>query len=163
MTQQLYQLTNEYNRLWDKEEYTREDLEALDALPGLIEDKVIARAYVIRDLEYLIASINCELKNMTARRDKLQNNLINLQQSCLNAMETAQIKRITKCPHFQVAVQGKKPRVDDYDGDAIPPEYWIIKQVEQHRLDKDRLHADLAAGKDIPGARLVDPVKLVIK
>jgi hypothetical protein len=160
----LYNLQAQYLWLLQKDEYTHEDMKALDELPGFIEDNIIQRCYIIRDLEYLIASINCEMTNMASRRDKLQKNLSLLQESCINAMEIAQIKKIEKCPNFKIAVQGKKPRVDDFDRKTIPEEYWYLGDaVIEKKLDKDRLHADLAAGKDIPGARLVDPVKLVIK
>ena len=159
----LYSLQADYLRLLDKDSYSHEDMQALDELPGLIEDKLIQRGYVIRNLEYLIASINCELTNMTDRRNKLQKNLDILQESCINAMQIANIAKIDKCPSFQIALHKKKMRVDIYDIESLPSSYKVEKETITECIDKNRIHIDISAGKDVPGARLVDPVKLVIK
>ena len=110
-----------------------------------------------------MASINCELDAMTKRRDQLQSNLDELQHSILNSMQVAQLAKITKCPHFEIAVHKKKPKVDDFDRKAIPEHYWVVDHKPVLKLNKELLHDDLAAGCEIPGARLIDPVKLVIK
>jgi hypothetical protein len=159
----LYQIQAHYLQLLDKDEYSREDLELLNDLPGLLEDKLIQRAYVVKNLEYMIASINCELDHMKQRRNKLEKNLKGLQDSIIDNMHTANIAKITKCPHFEIAVHKKKPRVDDYDKHAIPEHYWTVDHKPVLKLNKDLLHDDLAAGMDIPGARLVDLARLVIK
>ena len=86
-----------------------------------------------------------------------------LQQSILDSMQVAQLAKITKSPHFDIAIHKKKPRVDDYDKHAIPEHYWTVDHKPVLKLNKELLHDDLAAGMDIPGARLVDPVRLVIK
>src|ERR1700733_7600388 len=159
----IYQLTAEYQRLLHKEEYSHEDMKALDDLPGIIEDKLIQRAYVVRDLEYLIASINCELQNMTKRRDRLQNNLENLQKSILHPMQDNSMSVIDKCPNFKIAIHNKKPRVDPYDKAQIPDEFWIVEHKPVMKLDTNLLHEVLDRGDEVPGARLVDPYRLAIK
>lgn len=162
--QTLYQLQANYQQLLDKDVLDHDDLQRLDELPGLMEDKLIQRAYLVKNLEYLIASINCELEHILKRRDRLQANMESLQQSILESMQLTHLAKITKCPYFEIAVHKKKPKVDDYDRKAIPDEYWYTTEPKvEIKLDKERLHDDLAAGKDIPGARLIDPVKLVIK
>ncbi len=159
----LYQMESKYQQLLDKEEYTKEDMEALELLPGLIEDKLIARAYVVRNLEYLIAGINCELSNMIERRDKLQSNLDKLNISILDSMQLNNIKQIDKCPNFKIAIHKKKARVDAYDREKIPFEFWIKEEKIINKLNTNLVHEFILQGKDVPGAKLVDPFKLVIK
>ena len=47
--QNLYQIQSRYLQLLDKDSYTAEDLAELDTLPGLLEDKLIQRAYVVEE------------------------------------------------------------------------------------------------------------------
>jgi len=136
-------------------------LDALDSLPGSIEDNLIQRSYAIKNLEYIIASINCEMSNMKERRDKLQNNLDNLQKSCINAMQIAGIEKIDKCPHFKVSRRKNRVAVEILDEKSIAPGYIKIKNTWS--FDKELIKEDIEKGIVVEGAHLVQKERLVIK
>jgi hypothetical protein len=157
----LYQLQTNYQILLHKEELTADDLKLIEELPDLIEDKLINIAYVIKNMDYLIDNIDNELKKMTERKRRLQNNRDNLQSSILNNMIVNDIKKIDKCPHFEIAIHKKRQAVEIYDKEKIDKKYLEMEVIM--KIQKDKIREDLEKGEIIEGAKLIDPFRLSIK
>ena len=78
-------------------------------------------------------------------------------------MEIAGIRQIA-CPHFAITLKKNPQSVDVYEPDLVPAEYWIQPDPPPPALDKRTMSADMKAGKEIPGAKLVtDSYRLEIR
>lgn len=63
-------------------------------------------------------------------------------------MEAAGITKVT-APEFTASLRALPPRVDIYDHQAIPVQFYDTTPV----LNKDRVRAAVEAGQEVPGAR----------
>jgi len=69
-----------------------------------------------------------------------------------------------ECPLFQISIKKNPPAVEVFDTINLPAEYMVVPEPKPliAQPDKKRLAADLKAGKEITGARLVQGVRLNI-
>jgi hypothetical protein len=64
---------------------------------------------------------------------------------------------------FVLSVQKNPASVDVFDLAAIPVEFMRIPEPPPPAPDKTAIKAALAAGRDVPGARLVNGTRLAIR
>jgi Siphovirus Gp157 len=69
-------------------------------------------------------------------------------------MDIAGVTRLPE-PDFLARIQAGQPQLAELDLDALPPEYVDIEVTVVRKPLRDRILADLKAGKSVPGASLL--------
>lgn len=157
----LWQLSNDYQRLLMKDEFTSEDLAAIDAQHGFLEDKAISCACVINELKSKLFLTQEAIKIAEDKKHRIQANIDSLEEYVLDSLVKNNIEIIDKHPLFDVRVRYNRAAVEDYEPQEIPSEYWIKK--ESISLDKKHIKEDISNGVVVPGARLVKKAVLKIE
>jgi hypothetical protein len=153
----LYKIANEYLSVLDNivnEETGEVDgsaLERLNEVKESAEQKSIALASYIKNIEAERKAIEGAKKEMAEREKSLQNKVEYLTDYLKENMERLSITEI-KCPHFQIKLKKCPVSVDVYDEDALPEEYKKTKTVIS--LDKNKIREEILAGVIINGAQL---------
>lgn len=157
----LYNLSQEYQKLLYKDEFTDDDMLAIDNMNGLLEDKIVSCACVIRELKSKKVAVDDAIKIAKDKGDRIQANLDKLEKRVLDTLKENNIQKVDKHPLFDVFLQKNRTSVDDYDQSLIPAEYWNIK--ESYVLDKIKIKEDIEnLGVILPGVRLINKVVLKI-
>ena len=76
---------------------------------------------------------------------------------CMETLGTNKVKH----PWFNLSIQKNPPSVTVYDEAALPFEY--VAEVTTTKVDKAAIKAALLEGAQIPGAKLSNGTRLVIK
>jgi hypothetical protein len=161
----LYNITNEFRALFDKmveqEDWESADLAAIDALSYSFDEKAIAVAAYIKELESHADAIQNAIKEMTVRMARTSNKVLSLRDYLRGAMFVCDKQKISS-PYFDIKRQKNPPSVEVIDGNLLDAKYFNIKETQT--IDKARIKEDLKAGIEVAGARLVtDSERLVIK
>lgn len=160
----LYELTAKYNQLMDnledKEtgEITENSLNKLNEVKASLEEKCIAVAYYLENLEAERKAIKEAKEKMVLREKRFKSQIESLKCYLLLNMERAFINKV-RCPHFEINLHKNPASVDIFDDGIIPPEYK--KVVIENDIAKMR--ADLLNGVIIPGAKLIQNNSVKIK
>jgi hypothetical protein len=133
---------------------------------GLVDDlttKAQGVEMVARSAEAHNLAIDAEISRLQALKAHRSKVAAGLRQYLLDNMQRAGIERI-ECPMFQISIRNNPPSVDVFDPINLPAEYMVLPEPKPlvAAPDKKRLAADLKAGKEITGARLVQGVRLSI-
>lgn len=163
----LFALTNQYLQLADTLAAGDFDLATIhDTIEasGITDDiaqKAQGLEYVARSAEAYLPAIDAEiarLQTLKAHRVKVADGL---RQYLLGNMQRMQIERID-CPMFAISIRKNPPSVDIFDQLQIPTGYMVTPLPPPDKPDKTLIKDALKAGKDVPGARLVQGVRLAI-
>ena len=160
----LYEITSDYQQLLDNlvdeetGEIKQEKLDELNSLTLSINDKCIAIASYIENLEADRKSIEEAKKKMCEREKRLKKATDNMKSYLLSNMEKLDIKKISS-PYFDISVRKNPPAVDMFDEWQVPPEYDRVK-IEKNIA---KIREDLINGVIIPGAKLIQRNSLSIK
>ena len=154
-----YRLASEKLSNLDLDEQTITD--TLDGLSFELETKAQNTVMYARDLQATAAAIKEAEEQMAKRRRAMENRAKHLLEYVQGCMETAEVQRI-ECPHFRIAIQAKPPSVDVYEPGLLPVEYMRTPEPPPPAPDKTAIAAAIKAGKEVPGARLVQGTRLAI-
>jgi len=161
----LYEITNEYacvfNSIDETGEVSQETVDAIDELQTQFEDKAIAIACYIKNLEAEEAAIKSAMDDMKKRRDALNNKVDSLSEYLRESMGKMSVSEIRSSPFFKIRIKKCPLSVDVFDDVVLPIEYMREKTVIT--IDKIKLKEVLSAGVDVPGACLHRREKLEIK
>jgi hypothetical protein len=149
----LYEMTAAYKELQSIDDMEPDVIaDTLEALQGDIEEKAQAIVAVRAGMESDIAAIDAEIARLSARKKRIQAQDESVRDYLKINMRAMGISNI-KCPLFSITlVKGRKmAHVDDEL--SLPAEYVSVKTTVQP--DKKLILAALKAGKEVPGARLV--------
>lgn len=135
--------------------------DTLDAMAGELEVKAQNVVMYARNLQTTAAAIKEAEEQMAKRRKAIENRAKHLLEYVQGCMETAEVQKI-ECPHFRLAIQAKPPSVDVYEPDLLPVEYMRTPEPPPPAPDKTAIAAAIKAGKEVPGARLVQGTRLAI-
>jgi hypothetical protein len=135
--------------------------DTLDAMSGELEVKAQNVVMYARNLQATAAAIKDAEEQMAKRRKAIESRAKHLLEYVQGCMETAEVQRI-ECPHFRLAIQAKPPSVDVYEPDLLPVEYMRTPEAPPPAPDKGAIAAAIKAGKEVPGARLVQGTRLAI-
>ena len=164
MSQSLYEIATTYladaARLQDLDLPAEVVTDTLDAMAGELEVKAQNVVMFARDLQATAAAKDAE-EQMAKRRKAIENRAKHLLEYVQGCMETAEVQRI-ECPHFRLAIQAKPPSVDVYEPGLLPVEYMRKPEPPPPAPDKTAIAAAIKAGKEVPGARLVQGTRLAI-
>lgn len=167
MSTSLFTLTNQYlqlaNTLADGDFDLTTIADTIEA-SGLTDDiatKAQGIEYVARSAETYLPAIDTEIARLTALKAHRAKVAQGLRDYLMDSMQRMQIERI-ECPMFAISIRSNPPSVDVFDSLQVPNGYMRVIP-ETSAPDKTLIGAALKAGVDVPGARLTQGQRLVIK
>lgn len=162
----LYVLANEYrvvaNTIEDMDLPAESIRDTLEGLAGDLEAKAANVAMVVRNLETTISAIAEAEEQMQLRREALENRVGSIKEYIKENMITSGINVIS-CPYFVLKIQNNPPSIVIDNLDAVPVEYINPPKLLPQSPNKRLMLEVMKDGKDIPGARLIQNKRLVIK
>ena len=124
----LYEIKGQFKELMemaDECNLTQDDIK--DTLEGLdyeLEEKADAYAKVIRTLECDVDSVDAEIKRLTDKKRRIQNNIGSMKRSLESTMLELGKKKI-KTPLFGFNIQKNPPSVNILDESKVPDNFRI--------------------------------------
>ena len=166
----LFQIANQYLLLAEKLDSmdldTQTIIDTIDA--SGIQDEFNLKAqgilHIASEAEKYTPLIDMEIEHLQALKASRAKLARGLRDYLLVNMERSGIQKIA-CPLFSLSIRHNPPAVEIADSAALPCGYWRTPEYKPPAPtpDKARIKADLQAGKDVPGARLVQHTRLDIK
>lgn len=144
----------------DIDEQTLAD--TLESISGDLTMKSNNIAALCRNMEATIATIKAHEDAMAERRKKIERRTEHLRAYLLNGMKYAGISKI-ESPYFTISIKKNPASVDVFDAAQVPATYMRQPAPPPPAVDKVKVKADLNAGVDVPGCRLVNGESLAIK
>lgn len=161
----LYQIANEYQQIFsmvdENGELDMTALQKLDEMEGALENKAIALASYIKNIEAERTAIEIAKKAMAEREKRLDRRVESLTDYLQSNMERCGINEITRSPYFTIKLKKCPVSVDVLDENAIPNDYKVRKEVVS--IDKMKIKDELKEGVIIPGVQLKQNIRLEIK
>lgn len=162
----LYQIAAEYRqmveRLMDVHDDEQVIADTISAESYPLEIKAQNVAYAIKNLEATAAAIKAEEQKMADRRKAMENRAKRIREYLQTCLEAAQVSKV-ECPHFALAVRLNPPSVEVYEPALLPPSFLRFAEPPPPAPDKDAIKEALKAGKEVPGAHLVQAKRLEIR
>lgn len=164
----LYQLSGDYlealNFLSDPEMDFDSDAVAntLEGLAFEVETKAINVAKFLRNMEATAEAIKKAESEMAKRRKALETRILWMKGYLKDSMEKTGINKI-ECPYFGLSIAKNPAALEIFDVDSIPAEYKSQQIVYETVIDKAAIKSALSSGQNIPGAKLTNGTRLVIK
>lgn len=159
----LFEISNEYTALIQElenaDELTDEHVKLLNQLDGDLNSKALNVGAYIKNIQLESESIDHVIKDLGARRDKLEKKIERLKDYLKINLEKCSIKEI-KSPLFDIKVRNNPPHVVVIDEALIPADY--IKETVMRRIDKALISQELKKDIFIPGAMLEQNTSLQI-
>ncbi len=162
-TLKLYEISNDYLQALD-DLTAQPDLppeaiaDTLEGLTGAWEEKALNVARYVRHLEAEAAAIEEAKQRMDSRAKAALRQAGWLKGYLRGELERTGLK--PKAPDLAMRLQANPPAVVLEDERLIPADYWLTQTVTT--LLKAEISAALKAGKEVPGAKLVQTHRLVI-
>ena len=159
----LYEIKGQFKELMemaDECNLTQADIK--DTLEGLdyeLEEKADAYAKVIRTLECDVDSVDAEIKRLTDKKRRIQNNISSMKRSLESTMIELGKKKI-KTPLFGFNIQKNPPSVNILDESKVPDNFRI-KQPD--KIDRKSIIAELKESGNTDWAELVQTESLRIR
>jgi len=141
-----------------------DDQTLLDTLEGMSGDLEVKAQNVVmfaRNLEASAVAIKEAEAQMAARRKAIENRAAGLRKYVQTSMQVAGVTKI-ECPYFALKLQNNPPSVDVFEPGLIPLEFMTQPKPPEPAPNKTAIAAELKAGHEVPGARLVQSQRLVV-
>ncbi len=166
----LYALTNQYLELAHKLGAADFDAETIaDTIDSTgITDELSMKAqgieFVARSAEAHHPAIDAEIARLQALKAHRSKIAAGLRAYLLDNMQRMEIERID-CPLFSITIRKNPPAVEIFDPLSIPAQYMVTPAPKPPVAapDKKAIAASIKAGTEIPGAKLVQGVRLNIE
>jgi len=149
----LYELTEQYNKLWNmvNDEADMEVLQdTMEGLEGEIADKAESIAKLMKSIEADEQGIKGEEERLYARRKALENRRASIKEYLQQQLIEAGIDKV-KGTMFTVSIQNNPPSVSIAESAKLPKKYLISQEP---KIDKKALLDDLKAGTKIKGCQI---------
>ena len=162
----LYKIANEYQTAldctFDQEtgEINENSVEAIELMKHTVEEKSIAVASYIKNLDAERKAIEEAKREMHIREKSLERRVEWLTNYLQSSMERCSISEI-KSPYFGIRLKKCPVSVEIQDENIIPGDYKKIKEVVS--IDKLKIKEEILAGVIVPGAILKQNNRLEIK
>ena len=135
----------------------KQDLQELISIE--LEKKSNNIIYAIKNLESNNIAIDAEIERLKAIKERNSKNVDSIKNHILNFMKTNNIDKIqTDLATFSTR-KSKSTQIDNIE--LIPSEFVTVNQIFQP--DKTAIKKAIEAGKEVPGASVVENVSLQIK
>lgn len=165
MKMTLYEMSGTYRQaladLVDEDLPIEAITDTLDGLRGELDEVAINVAMIVQNMESLAEQIEVAQNQMERRRKNFESRAQAIRDYLKGCMETASITKID-CPYFQLSIRKNPPAVEIDDESLIPLALQIIPEPIP-RPDKKHIAEVITGGGTVPGARLVQRTRLVIK
>ena len=166
----LFQISNQYLELAEKLASLDLDVETIEdtvEASGLVDDfteKAQALEFVARGAVAHNPAIDAEIARLTDLKASRERVAAGLRKYLLDNMLRTGISKIS-CPLFAISIANNPPAVEVYDLLSLPVELWRTPEPKPPVAapDKARIKEALQAGECVPGAKLVQSQRLVIK
>lgn len=154
----LYELTNDFQQVQLLIEEGADLTETLESIEGALEEKIVAYAMIIKNLEADSNAYEAEEKRFKERKITAENGVKRMKQAIREAMDKQGIEKL-KTEKFNFNIQNVRASVKIVDGKAVPKQF--IKTIEEY--DNTAISNAIKRGEDVPGAELKPGQALVIK
>lgn len=163
----LYKLTNSYLALAEKlsdgdfDAATIADTIEASGITDEIAEKAQGLEYVARGAEANNLAIDAEIARLQALKQHRMKVAAGLRGYLLDNMQRMQIERID-CPMFSISIRKNPPAVEIFDQLSLPAQFMVVPEPKPPVAapDKKAIAAAIKAGQDVPGAKLVQGVRL---
>lgn len=162
----LYDLAGAYKQLADRlatmdldAETVADTIEA-SGLTDEISTKAQGVLLVAKSAEQYLPAIDAEIARLTALKKRHEHIAGRLRDYLKQNMEAAGIERI-ECPLFAVSLRKNPESVEVFDEKQVPENYWHTPEPKPSII-KSAVAAELKAGREVAGCRLVQGTRLVV-
>ena len=163
----LYALTNQYLALAEKlsdgdfDAATIADTIEASGITDEIAEKAQGLEYVARGAEAHNLAIDAEIARLQALKQHRMKVAAGLRGYLLDNMQRMQIERID-CPMFSISIRKNPPALEIFDQLSLPAQFMVVPEPKPPVAapDKKAIAAAIKAGQDVPGAKLVQGVRL---
>lgn len=163
----LYALTNQYLALAEKlsdgdfDAATIADTIEASGITDEIAEKAQGLEYVARGAEAHNLAIDAEIARLQALKQHRMKVAAGLRGYLLDNMQRMQIERID-CPMFSISIRKNPPAVEIFDQLSLPAQFMVVPEPKPPVAapDKKAIAAAIKAGQEVPGAKLVQGVRL---
>lgn len=163
----LYALTNQYLALAEKlsdgdfDAATIADTIEASGITDEIAEKAQGLEYVARGAEAHNLAIDAEIARLQALKQHRMKVAAGLRGYLLDNMQRMQIERID-CPMFSISIHKNPPAVEIFDQLSLPAQFMVVPEPKPPVAapDKKAIAAAIKAGQEVPGAKLVQGVRL---
>lgn len=166
MTAALYEIVAAYKQdVAMLEELDIDDQTFIDTLEGMqgdLQAKATSVGAFIRNLEASASAIKEAEATMSNRRKALENKAKRINAYLLGCMQAAGMTRI-ESPYFVLAIKSNPPAVQIDDERQIPADYWKDQPMPPKTIDKTLIKQSIRDGFNVPGASLVQSVRLEVR
>lgn len=162
----LYELSHSYLRALEAFTDPKTDIPAevvtdtLEGIEGEIQEKSVNVAKFMRNLESFAEAIKAAEEQMARRRKAIEARAKWIKDYLKGNMESCGITRI-ESPWFRLSIQRNPPAVEVFDPVAVPDEFK--RPVVEIKIDKTAIKEAIGAGRDVPGAKLVNGTRLSVR
>lgn len=166
----LFQISDQYMALasnlaaGDFDIQTIEDTIEASGLVDDFTDKAQALEFVARGALAHNPAIDAEIARLMALKAKRENIAAGVRKYLLDNMIRTGISKIT-CPLFSISIQNNPPSTDVYDPLSLPAVFMRMPEPKPPVAapDKAAIKTALQAGVNVPGAKLVQSQRLVVR
>lgn len=124
--------------------------DTLDGIAGA-QDAIRALIRGARRDEASSKALDALISEYAARSADFDRRAVRRRLTAQRLMEAAGITKVM-APEFTVSTRNVPPRVDIYEEEAVPQEFWTTVP----KLDREKLREAVKAGQEVPGARLTN-------
>ena len=167
MNKSLYNISQEYIELMERVEDAEGVLDDSTALALEINSEEVQvkggnYGLMMRKYEGDIATIDAEIKRLTALKKSKVLTVARLRETVSNAMQLFGITKI-ETPIIKLSFRKSTRLVEteDYKADTVPDKYIVREEVV--KVDKKAITADLKAGLSVVGYELQENQNLQVK
>jgi hypothetical protein len=161
----IYQVATEYksfvNDMLIKEELDESNIVQFNQLEGMLEDKAIAIASLINNLETEEKNINEAIKEMENRSSRIKKKYKWLKEYLKTALETCGMSEVRKSPYFSIKLKKNPPKVVIKKDEKIDGKY--ITKIIDLKVNLSLIKQDLENGVKLDYATLVQDTRIEIK
>lgn len=135
--------------------------DTLEGMGGELTVKARSIAAFAADLDTTAAAIKDAEKRMKARREAVERRAERLRHYLLAGMQHAGIERIDG-PDFCLRIKANPPKVEVFQAELIPAALMRTPEPPPAEPNKTAIAAELKAGREVPGCRLIQSQRLEI-
>jgi hypothetical protein len=166
----LYNLSAQYMELANKlaagdfDIQTIEDTIEASGIVDEFRDKTQALEFVARSALAHHSAIDAEIARLQSLKAKRDGVAAGVRKYLLDNMQRMGMTKI-ECALFSISIQNNPPSVEVFDPQSVPCIYIRIPEPKPliAAPDKAAIKSALQAGEDVPGCKLKQSVRLVIK
>lgn len=161
----LYQLTDNYNKVWQMLDNEETDLQVikdtLESIDGAIEIKAQNTVSLLKNLEVYSDGLSKEIKRLEQMQDAVNHKYDSIRNYLFSQLESTGLTEI-KTSIATIKQQNNPPSVEIFDSSLIPAKYQTVIPAT-FTISKKNIASDLKAGINIPGVSLKHSKRWVVK